>query len=137
MAVVTQYQDPFHGAVWDQNDVDRLKNFLMHKSGKRFILRLRLDRPELPPNATAEQVALAAKRQEGYEEAIANIFDYLVTPAKPDERSNAYPNLDDEEAWPEDLREGPRKLATAIPNEAEAALTKQTAETEKGATNAC
>jgi hypothetical protein len=131
---VPQYQDPFHAAMWEQGDADRLRNLLMNRTGKRLILRLRLDRPSLPHKGTADEVAQAARKLEGYEEAISNIFDYLVTPAKPEDKSTAYPNIDDSEAWPKELQEISR--AEALPqqqpaNPAEAELDKQTQETEQ------
>ena len=138
MAELPQYADPFHAAVWDQSDVERLRNFLMHKTGKRIITRLRLDRPSLPIQGGDDTVAQAARRQEGYEDCISNIFDYLITAPKPEEQSDAFPNLDDNDAWPEHLREIARGAALAeagksvgTPNNpAEAQMDAQTRTTE-------
>jgi hypothetical protein len=111
---VPHYTDPFHAPVWDSNDAGRLRNLLSQRTGKRLILRLRLDRPDWPRGAAANDpnaVALAAKLIEGYEQCLSNIFDYLVTePPTQEVRHTAYPNLDDDDAWPVELREPARKL---------------------------
>lgn len=136
---MSEYKDPFHGALWDSNDADALRSFLETRSGKRFILRLRLDRPSLPgaPELRGDlhAVALSAKRQEGYEEAIANVFDYLVTPADVEATSKEFPNLDDDDAWPEELRKPARELhkdPAEPPNEVVAELQRQVTETIEG-----
>jgi len=102
-----RFENPFHSAIWDSADAARLKDLLQQKTGKRLILRLRLDRPMLPTGAAGkdlQSVALAAKQLEGYEQCLANIFDYIQTEPAKDAHSQAYPHLDDEAAWPEELK---------------------------------
>jgi len=124
---MSEYKDPFHGALWDSNDADALRTYLESKTGKRLIMRLRIDRPSLPASPEKQGdlnwVALAAKRQEGYEDAISNIFDYLVTPADVEATSKEFPNLDDDDAWPEELRKPIREIMEEPPNEADAETT--------------
>lgn len=130
---MSDYADPFHGAIWDSNDADRLRDFLKHRTGKRFILRLRLNRPMLPvipqERGDLNAVALTAKQIEGYEQCIAAIFDCLVTESKIEEKSLAYPNIDDDSGWPEELQTIHRAEAL-VPNEASKDLEAQTHKTE-------
>lgn len=100
-----QHQHPFHSPVWDSNDAARLRNFLTLRTGKRLILRLRLERPEFPRTGSSpEAVALRAMEIAGYEQCIANIFDYLHSQPVADTVTTAYPNLDDDDAWPRELQ---------------------------------
>lgn len=113
MAEETNYHDPFHSPVWDSTDASRLRNLLTQRTGKRLILRLRLDRPSLPFGPAAHDphaVALAAKEMAGYERAISNIFDYLVTQPVENAKTEAYPNLDDDAAWPPELQKLVREV---------------------------
>jgi hypothetical protein len=128
---MAEYRDPFHGAIWDATDADALKSFLLTRAGKRFIMRLRLDRPSLPSSpadaGNLNLVAMTAKKQEGYEETIANMFEYTIAPADEEAKTKSYPNLDDDDAWPEELRNPTRpESPPPPPNEAAAELEAQT-----------
>jgi hypothetical protein len=82
-----------------------------------------------PERGDPNAVALAAKQIEGYEQCIASIFDCLVTESKVEEKSLAYPNIDDDSGWPEELQTIARSQVL-VPNEASAPLEAQTQKTE-------
>jgi len=72
-----------------------------------------------------EANALWAKEVRGYEEAVRNLFLYTSAPVEEQARAEAYPSLDAEENWGEDLQTpAPLKAPELqnVPNEAEASI---------------
>ena len=98
--------NPHQAFPWNQQDSINLRTFLASETGKRLVLRLRSERPGFSPtrSSTLEQRALEGSAIEGYELAIWNLFDYIVTPQAENATAGAYPSLDLDALWPTELQ---------------------------------
>ena len=111
-----QIQDAFRRPVWASEDALALLTFLTSRPGRRFLNRLRNDRPGHPSGPSRHSLsarAMASATIDGYELAIENIFLYLTEAVPEEAKAKSYPNLDNDEEWPEELKE----VARVIPDE--------------------
>jgi len=125
---MAEYHDPFHAPSWGQEDAEALRSFLVSKTGKRLIFRLQNERPSAPHTKEArssmEANALFARELIGYETAVRNLFDYLVTDVAQGASATVYPSLDDDAAWEDELNAKapllpPKPEQQKVPNEGE------------------
>lgn len=100
--------DPFAVADWTGEDAVNLRNFLKTPTGRRLVYRLRNDRPSLgiPPTSpsTLEAAALVSREAYGYEQAVNNLFTYLIEEAPQQRVAENYPDLFDDSLWPAELQ---------------------------------
>ena len=71
-----------------------------------------------------EANALFARELIGYETAVRNLFDYLVTDVAQGASATVYPSLDDDAAWEDELNAKapllpPKPEQQKVPNEGE------------------
>ena len=102
--------NPFAAPEWDSVDVSILRSFFLTPTGKKLLHRLRNDRPSIDLEST-EGAALSAARANGYETAVGNLFEYLITDVAPEELSTQYPSLDRDDVWGPDLQPDAFRIA--------------------------
>lgn len=98
---MAERSNPFQSPDWDSNDAAALRAFLSSPSGKRFLFRLRNDRPAIVSFVASDCQLRQAGLAAGFEMCVNSILEYLTVPvtASP---ANMYPDLDDDTAWPAD-----------------------------------
>lgn len=95
--------NPFQSPDWDSLDAAALRTFLASPSGRRFIFRLRNDRPSITPLTPGACPLTQAGIASGYEMCVNSIFTYLTEEA-PNSPAAMYPELDDDSQWPVSLQ---------------------------------
>jgi hypothetical protein len=108
--------NPFTPPEWDSTDVSITRAFFSSPTGKKLLHRLRNDRPDPKVTGGVEAAALSAAAIHGYETAIFNIFDYLVTEVGEQELSDTYPSLDRDEVWGPSLQPAAFRIGAAALN---------------------
>jgi hypothetical protein len=84
---------------WDSSDAQELRLFLEGSVGIRMIDHLLSLTPGAYDGPNGNQIISAAKKIEGYQEALKNLVDLIKEqPPQPTE-NETYPDLDDESKW--------------------------------------
>lgn len=84
---------------WDSSDAKELRLFFESPVGSRMLDHLIYTKPASYDGPNGNQMIAAAKKIEGYEEALNNLVNLIKEqPLQPTEQET-YPNLDDDSKW--------------------------------------
>ena len=86
---------------WDSGNAQLLREFLEGPTGQRMLQHLSFSLPESYDGPNGTQMIAAAKKIEGYQEAISNLVNLTKEQPQQAMPTEQYPDLDDDSKWKE------------------------------------
>lgn len=86
---------------WSSNDEFNWNSFLQTETGKRLIPKLAEQLPALLDGGDVNRILIRTGETRGFQKAVAVLLELTHSPPQPAQTESSYPDLDDNEKWPE------------------------------------
>jgi len=86
---------------WSSEDVDILRGFLMTKTGQKLLPAIANAAPTLFESGDTSKILIRSGALLGYQMALRELQILAYPPPEPKKETTDYPNLLDDQAWPE------------------------------------
>lgn len=86
---------------WSSDDTNLLRQFLETRTGQKFLPSLAQSAPTLFSGGDTNKILIRNGQLIGYQEAMQQINFLAYPPPAPPQTAAAYPDLDDDSAWPD------------------------------------
>lgn len=87
---------------WNSDNASELKTFLSGETGQKVLAILSFFAPKPLDGADVNKTLVSAGEVRGYADAVENILNLRTQrPPETEPKTENYPSLDDEAAWPE------------------------------------
>jgi hypothetical protein len=94
---------------WESSDAAALRTFFESKTGQRALLHVSSLLPSLLDGADVNRTLVRSGEVKGWSNALNALLNLTVEQPPPAKVSEAYPPLDDEDAWKEKTPQPPQQ----------------------------